>query len=376
MKDKIEIKMAEPNFSSSDKKRILDEVEKILSSQLSMGENVRLFEKEFSNMVGTRHCVASNSCTSSLETALQVLGASTDDEVIVPTQTFIATGMAVKLVGAKPVFCEINPRDFSIDFNAMKNVLNKRTKGVILVHFSGYISDDIFKIKKFCEENNLFLIEDASHAPGAIIDGKLSGSIGDIGCFSLYPTKIITSGEGGMLTTDNDQIAQQAVSLQNRGRDMQSDTEEYSLVGRNIRMTEMCAITGRVQLSSLESYLSQRRKIGKYYKESLNEIQEIVAVAPFNDKQSSYWKFPIILEDSINRHHFLAELHKKGVFADLTYQPPLHLQPVFKKLYGTKEGDLKQSENIMTRHVCLPCHQSMTLKDAEYVMNQVKKILK
>ena len=371
MNEKHKITVADTSFSKKDREFIMDGVDKILSGQLSMGENVRLFENEFSEMTGSRYSVAMNSCTSTLEVALKSFDVGKGDEVIVPIQTFIATGMAVHLVGAKPIFCNINKKDFCLDLKSIENCITKRTKGIILVHFAGLISEDIFKIQELCKSHNIFMIEDAAHAPGAEIDNKRSGTIGDVGCFSFFPTKVLTAGEGGMFTTDNNDLADYARSQQNRGRDLKAEREEYKYPGRNIRMTEMTALTGRAQLRNLEKYLASRRKIANIYKRGFDKLQsKIEYVAPKDDRNSSYWKFPIILNRSFDRDIFLAKLHSKGIFADLTYQPSLNNQPVFKNIFESKKN-LQNSESLMKRHICLPCHQNMTEEQGNFVVSTV-----
>lgn len=371
MNKKQKITVADPSFSEKDKEFIMDGVDKILSGQLSMGENVRLFENEFSEMTGSKHSLAMNSCTSTLEVALKSFDVGKGDEVIVPIQTFIATGMAVHLVGAKPVFCSINKKDFCLDLKSIEDCITKRTKGIILVHFAGLISEDIFKIYELCKSHNIFMIEDAAHAPGAEIDNKRSGTIGDVGCFSFFPTKVLTAGEGGMFTTDNNDLADFARSQQNRGRDLKAEREEYKYPGRNIRMTEMTALTGRAQLRNLEKYLANRRMIANIYKKGFDKLQSnIEYVAPEDDRNSSYWKFPIILNRSFDRNIFLDKLHSKGIFADLTYQPSLNNQPVFKDIFESKKS-LQDSESLMKRHLCLPCHQNMTKEQGDFVVRTV-----
>jgi len=370
------IQIAEPSFSAEDREVIHKEIDNILSNKLSMGENVTKFEEEFSSYTNSKYAIAVNSCTSALEVALQGLGVSKGDEVIVPCQTFIATGMSVHLVGGVPVFCEISKKDFCLDFEHMKQLITQNTRGVILVHFAGLISEDIFKIKNFCEENNLFLIEDAAHAPGASINGIQAGTIGDAGCFSFFPTKVITAGEGGMLITDDDELYHFSRRLQNRGLDMQSDKERYSYPGRNIRMTEMTAITGRVQLSHLDEYLERRRLIAGIYAEDFSQNKLVTTFSPSNDSYPSFWKYPILLHENIDREKVLTALHKERIFADLTYQPALHLQPVFQVLLDTSAGDLPNSENMMKKHICLPCHQNMTIEDARFVSQTLISFLK
>ena len=368
--------MGAPHFSEADRERIHREVDVILDVALSMGPNVNAFEQEFAKEVGVKHAIAMNSCSSALEVALMSLGIDFGDEVIVPVETFIATGMAVHLTGGIPVFAEISESTFCLDLNDVKQRITEKTKGIILVHMAGFITPDIEDFRTYCDMNNLFLIEDAAHAPGARLAGRAAGSIGHIGCFSFYPTKVITAGEGGMLTTDDDTVAAYARSLQHRGKDLDSNVEQYSLPGRNIRMTEMAALLGRVQLSHLDEFLSKRHRVAEVYKRILSDEQLIMLVLPDEITASSCWKIPVLLDSSIDRVEITEKMSARGVSVDWAYQPALHLQPVFRTLYGTKEGQLPRSENLLSRHICLPCHPQMSENDAVYVAETLKSCIK
>jgi perosamine synthetase len=366
--------MADPHFTEDDRAWIHKEIDLILNGALSMGPNVQAFEREFASMVGVKHAIAMNSCTAALEVALdfQDIG---EGEVIVPAETFIATGMAVKLVGGTPVFAEVSESTFCLDLKDVERLVNKSTKGIILVHFGGMITPNINAFVQFCKERNLFLIEDAAHAPGAILDQKVAGSFGSAGCFSFYPTKVITSGEGGMLTTNDDTLAIYARSQQHRGRDMQADKERYILPGRNIRMTEMAALLGRVQLGHLDEFLAQRQKLAEIYQRELKNDMRVTVVLPDEIKSSSCWKIPVLLDTAINREILTGKMNDAGISVDWAYQPALHLQPVFRNLYGTTEGELPATEAILTRHICLPCHPQMRVEDAFYVVRTLKNVL-
>jgi dTDP-4-amino-4,6-dideoxygalactose transaminase len=365
------IEMASPYFSSEDRKFIHQEVDAILDGALSMGPNVDAFEREFATWVGVRHAIAFNSCTSALEAALQSKNVS-GREVIVPAETFIATGMAIHLAGAKPVFAEIDEKTICLDLEDVRKKVTERTAGVILVHMAGLITPDIFEFRRFCDANEIFLIEDAAHSPGASCEGREAGSFGHAGCFSFFPTKVMTSGEGGMLTTNDDEIAAYARSYQHRGRDMDSTVELYSAPGRNVRMTEMAALLGRVQLSHLDEFLLRRRQIAEIYKQALAEVTQLTLLVPERLESSSFWKVPLLLDHSIDRELIKQLMAAAGIAVDSAYQPAMHLQPVFRDLYGTREGLLTKTEDILRRHLCLPCHPRMTDDDAVYVANTLK----
>jgi len=369
------INMADPHFTQEDRAWIHREIDAILDGALSMGPNVQAFEREFAAMVGVRHAIAMNSCTAAIEVALLALGVEAGGEVIVPAETFIATGMAVHLVGGTPVFAEISESTFCLDLEDVKRRVNARTKGIILVHMAGFITPDIIEFRGYCDAQGLFLIEDAAHAPGATRAGRASGSFGHAGCFSFYPTKVLTAGEGGMLTTDNDGVAAYARSLQHRGLDMQASVEQYNLPGRNIRMTEMAALLGRVQLSHLDEFMEIRWQVAAIYQFELKDDERIRLIMPDEMSASSYWKIPVLLGIATDRVAVTESMRQAGVLVDWAYQPALHLQPVFRDLYGTMVGQLPRTEDLLARHICLPCHPQMSKEDAIYAAQSLKVAL-
>lgn len=371
---KYEIHMADPYFGDEDRKYIHAQLEKVLSGSLSMGPNVKALENSFAQYQGCSHAIAMNSCTSTLEAAIVSLGIKPGDEILVPVETFIATGMAVYLAGAVPIFVEISAKTFCLDLEDAKKKVTPKTKGIITVHMAGLIDNSIFKIKEFCNENKLFLIEDCAHAPGAKLDGIFAGNFGDVGCFSLFPTKVFTGGEGGILVTKHDRVASVVRSLQHRGRDMESEEECYIRPGRNVRMTEMAAVLARCQLLHLDEYLTSRRNIAQIYINHLKNDSRVNLVIPSQMEASSFWKF-IILLNSDQRTDVAKYMKKKGISVDFAYNPPLHLQPVFREIYGTQKGDLPISEALLSRHICLPCHQRISTEAALYIVETLKEAL-
>lgn len=365
------INMADPHFDEDDRKWIHREIDAILDGALSMGPNVQAFEKEFATRLGVRHAVAMNSCTSALEAGL-LAKAAAGREVIVPAETFIATGMAVHLTGGMPVFAEISASTLCLDLEDVKRKVTPQTGGVILVHMTGLVTPDVLEFRRFCDANQLFLIEDAAHSPGARHAGREAGSFGHAGCFSFFPTKVITAGEGGMLTTDDDGVAAFARSYQHRGRDMESRVERYLRPGRNVRMTETSALLGRVQLSHLDEFLFRRRQVAAIYGKELAGLHGVKLLLPENLESSSFWKVPLLLDQSLDRMTISERMAGAGIAVDWAYQPALHLQPVFRELYGTGEGMLPRTEELLSRHLCLPCHPRMSDDDAVRVARELR----
>jgi dTDP-4-amino-4,6-dideoxygalactose transaminase len=329
--------MADPHFSAADRERIHREVDAILDGALSMGP--------------------------------------TGGEVIVPPQTFVATGLAVRFAGATPVFAEIDASTLCLDLEDVRRRLTPQTRAIVLVHMAGLISPQVFAFRELCDSRGIKLIEDAAHSPGAVRAGRAAGSIGDAGCFSFYPTKVMTSGEGGMLTTRDPAIAAYARSMQHRGRDMGAAVEQYVLPGRNLRMPELSALIGRVQLTHLAGFLERRREIASLYQQGLSGCPRLKLVAADEPSASSYWKVPVILDRTLDRANVTRRMLEADVVVDWAYQPALHLQPVFRDLYQTRPGMLPRSEDLLSRHICLPCHPRISDDQAAHVAATLRHIV-
>ena len=369
---KIPLTTALPFFPQEEQVIITKQLSSVLNDSLSMGPFTEEFETKFASFCGTRYGVAFPSCTSALEVSLKYLGVGPGDEVIVPCQTFVATAASVCNVGARPIFCDINPDTLSMDHQKAHNLINSKTKGIIIVHYGGYIDPQLEEFIFQIKNKDLFIIEDAAHAHGSELNGKKAGSFGDIGCFSFYPTKVMTTGEGGFLTTDEQNIHKFAKSMQNRGRDLDSEIEVYEKCGTNLRFTEFSAILGLSQLRSLPYFLQTRRSIASLY---LNELSSNKLLTPIpsmlTQSLSSYWRFPVLSKHPFKRDEFAKFLKSKNIFIDWSYAPGVHLQPVFKNKYGFSTGSLQFSENILSKLFCLPMHARLSTDDATYVMETV-----
>ena len=360
-----------PYFPPEEQRWLSGELSQILNGILAMGPRVAQFEKEFAAYCGQRYGIAFPSCTSSMEAALLSFGVGPGDEVLVPVETFIATGMVVSLVGARPVFTEISAGNFSMDFDDAWSRVTERTRGAIVVHFGGFISPQLPAFVQKMRDSGRFVIEDAAHAPGAELNGQKAGSLADAGCFSFYPTKVMTTGEGGMLVTDREDIAATVRSLQSRGRDLNSREERYLLPGRNNRFTEIAAAMGLSQLRSLPEFLSTRRRVASIYDEMLLSSELFVPLLAEDGSVPSYWRYVAMPTVAIDRVALRDRLAADQITIDWAYDPPLHLQPVFQKTMDTRPGMLPRSESLLARHICLPVHARMRDQDAEFVAQRL-----
>lgn len=366
-----ELTTASPYFPPEERDWLQAELAEILTGRLSMGPRTAAFEEAFAAFCGVEHGVAFPNCTAALEAALAALGLGPGDEVLVPVETFVATGMAVHLAGARPIFTEVSPETFGMDFDDAWSRVTVRTRCAIVVHFGGLIPPSLELFVEKMRESGRFVIEDAAHAPGAELGSRRAGSIGDVGCFSFYPTKIITTGEGGMLVTHNDDIARVARSIQDRGRDLDAAQEVYVRAARNDRFTEIAAAMGLSQLRCLPEFLERRRAVAAVYDRRFAASELLRPVVPGPGGNPSYWRYTIVPEVALDRDALRALLAGDGITVDWAYTPPLHLQPVFQSLYGTRPGMLPRSEELLARHVCLPVHARMSDDDAEYVAERV-----
>ena len=364
--------MAWPYFPEAEIEWILNEFRTILRGEgvLSMGAHVSEFEKEFAGYIGSSFAVGTNSCSAALEIALRSIGLRPGEEVIVPVETFIATGAAVVREGGQPVFAEISPETFCLTLRSIQEKVTDKTRAVIIVHMAGLVTPEIFAMRAFCDERGLVLIEDAAHAPGAGIDGKKAGSLGHIGCFSFFPTKIMTTAEGGMMVTSDQEIYRKANSYRNRGLDFDASSEQYIGIGTNNRMTEIAAIMGRSQLRYLDEFVTRRNEVASVYNDAIISSGLGIyckAIAAPAGITHSYWRYLVLLDGSINREELKGLMKEDGIPIDWAYYPPLHLQPVFAVLYGNRKGMLPRSEEILEHHVCLPMHACLESSDATFI---------
>lgn len=245
-------------FPDEDIQQVKSDVETILrSGMLTLGAYVQRFESNMAEQCMVKHAVGVNSGTSALEIALRFLRLKQDDEVIVPTNTFSATVAAVIHAGAKPKLADIDYESLCIDLQNVKRSLSSHTKAVIVVHIGGLICPEIKKIRDFCAANKLFLIEDAAHAAGSTLDGQSAGSFGDVGCFSFYPTKVITACEGGAITSNRDDVVEFARILRDQGK-AGPDSNDITELGYNWRMSELSAAVGLAQIRRLKEIVTKR----------------------------------------------------------------------------------------------------------------------
>jgi len=370
------ISSAAPFFDDQDIEKIKDDVAQILKSKrLILGPYTKKFEKLFSEYVGTKFSVAVSSATAALEIVLRYIDVK-DNEVIVPTNTFIACANTVVYAGGEPVFADMDPESFCMDIDSVKNKINKKTKAVMAVHLSGLPTPQMDELMKICNENNIMLIEDCSHAPGAVYGSKKVGSIGLAGCFSFFATKILPTGTGGMITTNDPELQNFAEALRHQGGiGGEGQIEVFDKFGYDWMMNETTAAIGINQLSKLEKQLEKRILIAKTYREALKKLDSVKPIKEFENTRNVYWKFLTILNENLDRDEIRKELRTKyNIDAGILYPTLCHLQPIYKMM-GHKEGECPKAEKIMKRQLSLPINPYMTNEDVQYVVDSLDEVI-
>ena len=365
---------ARPYFPKSDIEEMKVHVERILNSgMLTLGEYTKQFEQMFAATTNVKHAIAVNSGTSALEIALRTHKLQAGDEVIVPTNTFGATAAATIFAGGRPVITDINAKSLTIDANIVKNAITKKTKGVMAVHIGGLVCPEIEEIRETCDEHGLFLIEDAAHAHGSKMNEKSAGSFGSAGCFSFYPTKVITSGEGGMITTGSEEVASTARILRDQGKESFS-SNRIVMVGYNWRLPEISAALGILQLKRLREFIENRNLIAKAYDQALGKMGIEAVLTPPN-ALSNYYKYTFFLPGRVERDRFKTLCKQQGVaYGGEVYWPPLHLQPAYQEFLSDR-ARFDTADQRCTRMVNPPIFSQMTREQTERVIEVTRNVL-
>ena len=333
----------------------------LASGMVAQGPQVAGFEAEFGAVVAGRHCVAVNSGTSALHLALLAVGVRSGDEVIVPSFTFAATANAVRLAGATPVFVDIDADSFCLDPTATEAAIGPRTRAIMPVHLYGHPAD-MTRLGEIATRHGLWVIEDAAQAHAATWAGTPVGAFGAAGAFSFYPTKNMTSGEGGMVTTACDHIARQVRLLRNQGMEQRYRNE---VIGFNTRMTDIHAAIGRVQLGKLAGWTARRREIAARYDAELRGVV-VPPVAP--EAMHVYHQYTVRVPH--DRDGFAAALAERGVGTGVYYPTPVHLLPSF----GLTAHALPVTAQAAAEVLSLPVHPGLTDGDVDTVIAAVNDV--
>ena len=360
-------------------------IEVLKSGWLTTGSRVRDFEQQFARFVGTRHGVAVNSATAALHLALAAVGVGEGDEVIVPTMTFAATSEVVLYLRARPVLVDCRPDTLNIDPAAIAAALTPRTRAIIPVHFAGQPCDSE-AILSLARRHDLRVIEDAAHALPACDGARMIGAIGDITCFSFYATKTITTGEGGMATTDNIEWADKMRMLSLHGishdawkRYSAEGSWYYEImnVGYKYNLTDLAASIGLEQLKKCRGFAAARRRIAEAYNDGFADLAEIRTPVCRADVQHAWHLYVIQLELErlgVDRREFIEALRQRQIGASVHFIP-LHLHPYYRRTFGYQPEDFANATAVYPRIVSLPIYPNMSDDDIDDVITAVRNIV-
>lgn len=365
------------NFDEEEEKAVL---ETLRSKWISTGPKVIEFENKFSEMLGCKHANALANCTVALHLAMKLCDIGEYDEVICPSLTFVATVNAIRYVNAIPVFADIKSlEDLTIDPEDIERKITKKTKAIVVMHYGGFACD-MEKIMEIANKYNLKVIEDACHGPLAEYNGQKLGTIGDVGCFSFFSNKNISTGEGGMLVTNNPEYHEKTKLLRSHGMTSLSydrakgHTTSYDVIelGYNYRMDDIRASIGIVQLRKLKDDLLKREQVRKWYIEELSEIDRIVI--PFKDYKdfSSNYIFPIVLRDGNSefRDKVRNKLAEAGIQTSVHY-PAVHRFSIYKDFYL----ELPKTDCVTDNLITLPMYGNLSAKNINFIKNELKEVL-
>ena len=353
----------------------IDAVVSVLKSgRLIQGTKVEELENNIAGYLGVRNAIAVSSGTSSLHLALIAFGIGKGDEVIVPAFSYIATANVVELVGAKPVFVDINAKTFNIDKDLIEQAITLSTKAIIPVHEFG-LACDISEICKLAKKYNLKVVEDAACALGAKENGRFTGTFGDVGSFSFHPRKAITSGEGGILVTKDDELARIIRILRNHGIEMQNGKMEFVEAGFNYRLTDFQAALVNSQFNRLESILEFKSKLAEIYFLVLKNIKKIQLPEVPENKRHSWQSFHILLDDEVDRDYCIEEMKKKGIGTNYGAQC-MPFQKYFQKKYNLNcEILFPHALRANKQGMVLPLYGNLTEHDIYQVTSKIKEAI-
>ena len=365
------IPINKPQIDDDERQEILKVLDEgILTSASNFGgKRVQDFERLLADFLHVKHAIAVNSGTAALHASILAAGIKESDEILIPSFTFVATANSVACTGAKPVFVDIEKDTYTMDPLDLENKITKKTRAIIPVHLYGHPAK-MDEIKEIANKHSIIVIEDACQSLGSTYDGKQTGTLGQMGCFSMYASKVLTSGEGGAITTGSDEFAEKLRMIRNHGMVNGYDTR---IIGFNMRLPEISAAIAKTQMKKIQSMLDKRasnaRKLGQLLS---NKIKDKNIVLPQENQRTKYnwYLYTVALNDS--RDKVKKFLNDSGIGAPIYYDPPVHQTPFYSKFYN---GELEITEWASKSVLSLPVHPSITEKDLDFMANKVEEAI-
>ncbi len=364
-------------WDKNDIKKITNVIER--GTYWAAGPEIQEFEKKLGNYFSLNHAVTFNSGTSALHALLLAYGI-TSGEVIVPSMSFISTANCVILAGAKPIFADIEEFSLGLDSEDVKERITKKTKAIIPMHYGGKVCKNIEALKEIADDYDLKLIEDNAESFGAKINNKLAGTIGHAGMLSFCQNKIITTGEGGAILTNEEHIYKKLLLIRSHGRVEKAGVNYFSNIGEsdyveigyNFRLPTICAALGISQLEKVKKIIELRREVGQFYDDNLSKIPEINIIPELETSFTVFQLYSILLKDSEKRLDLQNFLLKNRIYSKI-YFYPIHLKSFYRKKYDFHEGTLPKTESVSKRILTLPISLKFSKNDQNYIINKIKE---
>jgi dTDP-4-amino-4,6-dideoxygalactose transaminase len=368
------IPLSDLNFDEAEERAVIDVLR---SKWLTMGDVTKRFEGAFAELIGVKHAIAVSNCTAALQLAYRALGVGRGDEVILPSLTFVATANAAVVEGGSVVLADVrSEQDLTISPEDVAARVTPRTKVITVVHYAGYPCD-MAPILETARSRGLAVVEDCAHSPGASYGGVMTGAIGDVGCFSFFSNKNMTTGEGGMLTTNRDDLAAKLRLLRSHGMTTltldrhRGHSFSYDVVepGFNVRLTELHAALGLVQLGKLPAANARRREIVMRYRAGLAGSDRVTV--PFSDREGVWHILPVLLRPGADRDAFMTRMREAGIQTSIHY-PPIHGFTAYRGVVAT--DGLSITDAVARRLVTLPLHPGLPDADVDTVVSRVREL--
>jgi len=359
-----QISVAQPSLLGNEFKYVKDCLDTNWIS--SNGKYIELFEKKFADFCNTKYAVATNNGTTSLHLSLVALNLQLGDEVLIPTVTYIATANTVTYCGAKPILVDVCPRTLNILPGEIEKKITSKTKGIIAVHLYGHPAD-MDEIQKIAKKYNLWVLEDAAEAHGAEVNGRKVGGIGNCGSFSFFGNKIITTGEGGIVTTNDYDLYEKLKLFRGQGMDPKR-RYWFPVIGYNYRMTNIQAAIGLAQLEEIDKILKKREELAKFYNEELENLKDYITIPEkFSWAKKVHWMYNIFLKDGgeLQRDNLIKYLSSKGIETRPIFYP-MHVLPPYIEKKSFPNADL-----VTYRGISLPTHLGVSSEDVKYIVNML-----
>ncbi len=364
------VHMAFPDLDDSDEQEVLAVLR---SGRLALGARAAEFELAVARYVGVANAVAVSSGTAALHLIVRALRVGVGDEVIVPSFTFAASVNVLLYEGVTPVFADIEPETYNVDPADVERKVGPRTKALLAVDVFGHPAewDALLEI---AQRHGLRVIDDSCEALGARYKGRMVGQFGDAAAFAFYPNKQITTGEGGMVVTNDGELARVIRSLRNQGRSEMGSWLEHERLGYNYRMDEMSAALGVSQLRRIEQFLEKRERVARWYTERIAKVPGVrpPVVKPY--VRMSWFVYVVTLEEGLDREPVMKAMEAEGI-PTRGYFSPVHLQPYMRERFGYKGGELPVTESVARRTIALPFHNNLTLEEVELVVDALRRAI-